>query len=84
MVVCWRIGQILNKKDLRFWADATKTGAALYTLACCMLAKSIFVLIANEKKWEAVHKFSTKVEMTCETIYHCRFCYLKSCKKKER
>ena len=36
------IAQKLNKKDLSFWADATKTGSALVASACCMLTKSIF------------------------------------------
>ena len=38
----WRIARILNKKDLRFWAGATKTSSALVASACCILAKSIF------------------------------------------
>ena len=33
----------LNKKDLKFWAGATKTGSASALPACCMLAQSIFM-----------------------------------------
>lgn len=82
MVVCWRIGQILNKKDLRFWADATKTGAALYTLACCMLAKSIFVLIANEKKWGV--SFQPKLKWHTRQFTTADFVILKVVKKRKR
>ena len=31
-----------------------------------MFAKAKFLRVANEKKWEAVYKFSTQVEMTHE------------------
>ena len=41
-MVVWRIAQILNKKDLSFWAGATKTGSALIAVAWYMLAKIIF------------------------------------------
>ena len=41
-LVVWRIAQILNKKDLSFWAGATKIGIALAAPACCILAKIIF------------------------------------------
>ena len=57
-LVVWRIAQIRNKKDLCFWAGASKTGSALVASACWMLTKSIFYA-ANEKKGEAVHKFLT-------------------------
>ena len=40
--VVWRVAQIINKKDLNFWAVATKTASALVALACCVVAKSIF------------------------------------------
>ena len=38
----WGIAQILNKKDLCFWAGGTKTGSALVASAYCKLAKDIF------------------------------------------
>ena len=59
VLVVWRITQILNKKDLSFWAGATKTGSALVGLAYSMPAKSIFYTQKNKKEWEAVHKIST-------------------------
>ena len=32
-LVVWRIAQILNKKDISFWAGATKTDSALVVSA---------------------------------------------------
>ena len=42
-LVVSRIAQILNKKDLTFWAGATKTGLAIAASACCMLAKDMLI-----------------------------------------
>ena len=38
----------------------------LHLTACSLKA---FLHTANEKKWEAVHKFPTKVEMNLETEF---------------
>ena len=51
-LVVWRIAQILNKTVLSFWAGATKTDSAL--VASCL--RKVFLCIANEKNWGAVHK----------------------------
>ena len=40
--VVWRVAQKLNKKDLNFWAGATKTRSASVAWAGCILSKSIF------------------------------------------
>ena len=41
-LVVWRIAQIHNKKDLSFWAVATKTGSALVASTCFMFAKNFY------------------------------------------
>ena len=41
--VVWKVAQILNKKDIDFWASATESGSAFVASAYCMLAKSIFM-----------------------------------------
>ena len=67
-MVVWRIAEIFNKKDLSFWAGATKTGSALVTSVAPYSLKAFF-RTANEKKWEVVHNFSTSVEMTHKTEF---------------
>ena len=41
--VVWGVAQILNKKDLNFWAGAAKTGSTIVASACCMFIKIIFM-----------------------------------------
>ena len=49
--VIWRIAQMLNKKDLSFWAGATKTASTLVASTCCMLTKCKHFFMHSKQEW---------------------------------
>ena len=73
LISCHLVAQILNRKGLSFWADATKTGLAHVAWACYMLPKSIFYAQQMGKSEAQCTNFQLKLSDTQDWIYNSIF-----------